>query len=590
MSAMQRTPNIHHLARALPEDERKELHKRITRSLSLATAHEKKVYHAEISPDQREELIRNDIEKLSFLSRFRLWLRRMLGAYSLHQAYIEMRVADLRHELRHSSLRIPEPEQSRIDRRVAGAVLTLYQQLQAGINLLRGYWSSIEHVHEMVSLLVNDTIPDSKRSLEELVGRRELEDIFLNTESKEELKKATVKALNEFVKNIHDSVFDEVKAQVIPLYYLRDLVYFDFGAFFKAFEPATSQRSSSGEPGAAEDNFVNAEMSAVIDKLEELYCAIHLASQAAPIGVEIARAHLRLVSPDAWEEAQAKEHTEIIRTMQRTVRTFRDNTPLVQLIRYYRGDPYHRLLLYTPKLRLRQFYESSLRMRVLGQLDDIFPEIRLRVVGTMVHTIFGPEPGDLYHYRGVAGGNIEKLGLPTFRYVRSLNIAYRMITSVYQNRYQNLLRLLLRIMPPGRRDVSEELHTNITGIEELQTRIEEFDLTLTPEADDGKLFHKLRQASETDRTQQRAYRVMVAQKDREARQMVVEARDHLHGLREQLENLASDSAEQLHERYRAFDPGAAKRSSLEAVLKERILELQNFTKLINQVLAVEEGA
>jgi hypothetical protein len=610
---MNRPPSIHHLARALPEEERRELYKRITRSLSLGSDGERQVYHAEMDPEKRRELVQADIERLGFFSRLRLWLRRLFAGGTEEEAFVEMRLADLRHHLKNSSLEIEDPEQSRVDANVAASVEEFHHDIQSAISLVRKMWSSQDHIRDIVSLLVADAVPGSKYSLDDFVSRRELENIFQNTESKDELRKTTLSALNQYVKEIHDSVFDHAKSHVLVLYYLRDIAHFDFAAFFEAFNRketgagtgdvpggnghhgdngATDGENGSGGEDAEqeeEDRFRDAEMSAAIELLEQLYCAIHLAAQSAPVGIELVRAHLRLASPDDWEESQAKEQAERIRRMQERVRSYREETPLVDLIKFHRGNPYHRLLLYTPKLRLRQFYDSSIKIRVLGELDEAFPEIRTSVIGKLVHTIFGPEPGELRNYRGVAGGNIKKFGLPSFRYVRSVNIAYRMVTRVYQDRYQNLLRLLLRIMPPGRREISEELHSHVTEIEELQTRIEEFDATLAPDADDGKLFHKLRHAMESDRTQQRAYRVMVTQKDREARQMVVETRDHFHGMRERFEELLSSAAEQLRERYKAFDQNAANRSSLDAVLKERVVELRNFTMLMNQILAVEEG-
>jgi hypothetical protein len=287
---------------------------------------------------------------------------------------------------------------------------------------------------------------------------------------------------------------------------------------------------------------------------------------------------------------EARRLTNTFSDVQEAVQDFKETLPWAELVRYHRGDPYHRIILYTPRLRLKQFYRNHLKMKLLQELDESIPRVRHGVVDQMVHSLFDGEPADLQHYQRMPDGNLRKMGLPGLRYVRTLNIAYRMVASVYQRRYQDLVRLLIRIMPPQKKDAGDELQAHASGLEELAPRIEEFDASFAPDADDGKLFHRVRQASSIDRSQQRAYRVMMGQKETEARDMAREVRDHFNGIREQFQDLLQTSSEALKERYKAFDPKRARSSAMEASLQERVVELANFRVLMNQVMVIEEAS
>ncbi len=60
--------------------------------------------------------------------------------------------------------------------------------------------------------------------------------------------------------------------------------------------------------------------------------------------------------------------------------TVHKSLPLENLIRYFMKDPYYELVRSVPELRLHELYVSVLRLRILAELESIFPEIRSKVV------------------------------------------------------------------------------------------------------------------------------------------------------------------------------------------------------------------
>ena len=105
--------------------------------------------------------------------------------------------------------------------------------------------------------------------------------------------------------------------------------------------------------------------------------------------------------------------------------------PFVELMRFLRRDPYFRVSVYMPTLKLREFYHSYLMIRVLSQLDSRFPDIRRGVVDRMVEELFGGPPPPFTYFRPGVQVASDRTGLPGFRHMRSLNLLYAFLPSIH---------------------------------------------------------------------------------------------------------------------------------------------------------------
>jgi hypothetical protein len=242
-----------------------------------------------------------------------------------------------------------------------------------------------------------------------------------------------------------------------------------------------------------------------------------------------------------------------------------------------------------PKLRLREFYQSYLKMRVLSQLDERFGDVRAGVISRMTEELFGGNSPPFEYFRPAVLTAPAKLGLPRFRHVRSANILYNFLRQVYRTRLQEMVRILARVLPVRQRDSSSELVVRVAGVEEALADLEGFDHSFSPDSDDGKAFLRLRYGVEKDITLHRSYRNMVQHKDREVRSIVDLGLEHLRGLRRVFGNMQRTLSDQLRHRYAEADSRVSALDGLDGLLEQYSEKLDLLDKLMKQIAAMEEG-
>jgi hypothetical protein len=243
-----------------------------------------------------------------------------------------------------------------------------------------------------------------------------------------------------------------------------------------------------------------------------------------------------------------------------------------------------------PKLDMREFYQNALTVDVLTQLDERFPRIRAGMVRRMIESIFGREPPDFSHFNANIPEGLSKLGLRGFRHVHSLNILYNYIHQIYRNRHQELVHTVGELLPTRNKNVSNDLAYHSAGIEDLVEKIRTFDYSFSPEGDNGKRYYRLRYAVERDASQHRLFQEFVSQIDREASSLTRQGVDHLQGLERIFRELITDMPPGLADQFRRRFAALERPPALDALLKERVVEFANVSRLLGQLLSIEAGS
>ena len=269
--------------------------------------------------------------------------------------------------------------------------------------------------------------------------------------------------------------------------------------------------------------------------------------------------------------------------------TMLERVPFADIIRFYRRDPWIRIIGYVPKVRLRDFYTSYLTIHLLSQLDERFSQIRTGVVDRMTRELFGGTPPTFEYYRPGVQSAPDGSTLPAMGFMRSLAVAYNFLRYLYRGRMQEMVRILSRVLPVRQRDSSSDLVVHVAGIEESLAKLEEFDRSFSPDSEEGKAFYRVRYGVEKDPTLQRSYRNLVHQRDREAQNLLSSTIEHLRGLNRVFDNIERGLSDQLRERYAAADHRVNALDGLDRLLEEYRTKLDRFDRLIRQVRATEEG-
>lgn len=600
MSPMQ---GFEQLARGLDEDERKSLQRRIRESLSLTDDTGTSSYAAELQNAERKRVIEREMARLGLWDRLVFWFRRLISTKTDDVVFLQLKLDKMGARVQNRGGDWIDLESRMITPEGAKRFYSLYRSAYPVIPAFIGIWKNVDRFQGMVEYLLRQRIPDSKTDLQDFMTMKDIQDVFLEKESRAEIRRELLSRLDKYIDGIHPDVFRHLEDGIWPIYYMRDIGLFPYSDFFALFRVDIGLEP----PGEEAPKFTSASFADAMAICEQLYFALYNAKRSGSkfeLHDELIRYYLysRSVKRENEEEPESyKEVEEAVESIDLSeVKQFKESLhelaeaaikldqefPFVDLIKWYHEDPYYRFLVYLPKLNLKDFYHAALKIRILSRLDKRFHDVRLGVVGRMIHRIFNQEPPDFEHYRSTIHASIQKLGLPTFKYMKSLNILYNYIVRRYRGGMQEFVRVLNRITPIRLRSSGRDLLLVSAGLEDIAEKIEKFDQSFAPDADEGKAFFRVRYAVEKDLAQQRAYRAMVLQRDKEARTLIDKGLELIEEVLAALQVLQRNQSPSMAEKYRQF---AAPGSNFDSALQKHIEELEMLRKLITQLVAIEEG-
>lgn len=612
------------LALALTDEERRELLRKISRSLSLKSSQEQPIFRHEIPDHELHGRIEEEIDHLGFWRRVLFMLRRIFTTKPHDQAYIEFRLHEMRRRVRSACPAMGHVESHSVPEEVANAAWEVYRAAYPLIPMFLDFWKSGKYLQDCIEYVLGHRIPSARTDLLDFVSMEEMQDAFMETELKRDVRKLVVERMGTYLDDIPDDLFSHLEEGVLPIYYLRPLCLLDYNRFFSVF---------GFDPGIAPPEerppFKVAPVSAALPLVEKLFYGLHSSarlSRGFHVHLDLLDRYLELkeqeeagetveadaeaaagvkatgtdaregAEPDEADQPAYEKRRERIQNLKEQLTSLHtaaqrlgEHIPFPEVVRYYRRDPWHRIAAYLPKLRLRDFHQSYLTMRVLSQLDARFGEVRSGVVARMSEYLFGDNPPTFEYFRPAVLSAPDKLGLPGFRHVRSVTILYNFLRFVYRRKMQETVRILSRILPARQRDSSSGLVIHVAGVEQTLSDLAEFDQSFAPDSDDGKAFFRVRYGVEKDITLHKSYRNIVQQKDREVRSMVNVGREHLRGLLQFFRNAQRTLTDQLRQRYAEADQMVSPVDGLDGLFDEFAGKIEKLEKLMKQVIAMEEG-
>jgi hypothetical protein len=589
--------------RALSESDRNALEQQINRALSLDRETREQIFHGDLSQEQRRKLIDSEMEKMSPRDRVRFKMRRTVTGKSGDAAYIDFKLSQMKEKVRERRKGLVDFEDRVLLPGFAEEIFDLYRKVYPLIPFFKSVWRTPHVLRLMVEFLLRKRIPNSKSDLSDFISFNEMQSLFRRTESRKGLENEVMRRINEYLSAISEAELQELAAGISPLYYLRDLVLFDFVEFFNRF-----QYDPIGDPREVDPTFHEAAYANTLDLVEQLYVGIHTASRVpkeVPVHREPIALYLSFQGRSAEETGERdvesiemepdvdkgmvegvitrmEELTEAVIALQEVVL-------IPQIVKVLRGDPFYRFMVYLPKLRLREFYLARLKLRCLSRLDDRFHDVRMGMLGRMIQEILPKPLVEFEFYRSTIQASVKKLGLPGFKYVKSLNVLYNFIMQRFQGRMADTMRILTRILPARAHHNAGDLTLHAANIEDVADRINEFDLSFSPESDEGKTFYRVRYSLEKDYSQQQQYKAIIFQKDREARTILEKGMEHFSQVQEIFESIRKAKSPHLNERYGHYDSTSADDRPVDHLVENYIEELRKFRKLLNQIIIMEEG-
>lgn len=588
---------IHDLARALTEEERRSLLDKIKQSLSIDQQKKERIIHSELRHERRSELIEADIRSLRFWERVRLWFMRLFSKKSDEEVFIQFRLDQSKDRVRSRNDALADFD----NRVILPAFPEEIRSLCRAILPIRAFflflWKDTDSLRRMLDYLISTKIPDSKTTLNQFCSTQEMQETFRASESRSQLKQLVLDRIAEYVDRIPPSVMAELEEGLHPLYLLKELAMYDFEGLYVQFQ-------SSEEAAVSPDvvTFQGASIHRVLEYIEALYLALYSSAQIKgepnlykeTLNYYIAHRDApegEVPEPPYPDLEEALSLRRSILAAVKRANTLWSELPLSDLIRYFSGDPYYRFIAYTPKLRLAEFYYSNLKMEMLAELDRRFNDLRMGVIGQMMQDVFpnGLRQFDYFHPEIQSG--IKRAGVGELNVFRTLQVIETFMRDVSQTGLVEFLRVLGRLIPARGREVGADMTLYIAGFEDVGERIRDFDLSFSPESDEGKTFYRYRySASERDSTYLGAYKALVVQKDRDARAIIEKFADQVRGVRTGLQIIKKGNRSGLNERFRMIAPATQAGRSFDTVLNNYLHILETTEKILNHIIVIEAEA
>jgi hypothetical protein len=586
---------VDELARALSDKERKALLERIAQSLSMHGDDRRRIIHGELRQERRAELIAADMNRLTVWERFRLWIKRVLSGRADEDVFLKFRLGQARERVRLGDDELVDFKNRVLLAGLPEAIRPLCRGIVETRDFFYVLWKDTDSLRQVLDYLLAKRVPDAKRSLNQFCSSREMQETFRITESRNQLKKLVLDRVSEYVDRIPPSVMEEIEEGLKPLYLLKDLATYDFDDFFVQFQSSEDEARSSGEV-----HFHGAAGHRVLDRLEELYLALYSVGRIrgeATIYPEVLNYYLavRNGTIDPANPVEIPESADIstlrnsIMKVVQEARRIRDEIPMVDIIRFFRNDPYYRFLAYVPRLKLRDFYYSNLKIEVLQELDQRFHDLRMGALGQMIQEVFPQGLKQFEYFHPEIQSAIKRAGVGQLLVYRSLQVVHTFISSIYRGGLLEFMRIMGRLMPVRTtRQSGVDLTLSIASLDDVAERLRNFDLSFSPDADDGKTFYRFRHtSSDRDSGQIAAFKALVLQKDRDAGVIIEKFQDQMRALQQAFQAVKRSAHQQLNERYQAFESTLADDRPFDSRLESYTRSLENTEKILNQMIRID---
>jgi len=225
------------------------------------------------------------------------------------------------------------------------------------------------------------------------------------------------------------------------------------------------------------------------------------------------------------------------------------------------------------------------------ELQDRLEDVKERVIDRKIQELLrGQRLVEFEHYRDYPDLDLRKLGLPRFGCLRSLSLLYNYLRMQFKGATQEAAQLVAVTVLANNRILQSRLSQQISGLEDLEARLVLFDRTLSPDEDDGKQLAKVRAGLAADLTLQKTYRALVAQKDREARDLIDKAREFLTGVRRIFDDVRTSQMENTRSLLKTIHLYRGRNQTLGQIVNGRSEAIGGFQKLMDQLLEIEKGS
>jgi len=586
---------LEELSKELPEKERKELLERIGKRMEHEEGEEP--VPVELHEDERRKIIAFEMKKAGGWVRFLLWLRTFFTGKPRTEVFMDIRLGQLKTHIRSVSPGITGFESRDLSVKFARKLYDVFLAAQRVQGVYHALTSDKAVRGAAYAWYVDQKLEKAKTTIDDFVGTAEMEEIFAQTGQTDEISKKLSLRLNDYVRSIPESLMLQLEEQARLHLSLGRLASFPFTSFFRYFNCALGDTIDPKYPP-----FENAPVMLTLDLMEKLHVAFGLLHRSAPdylYAEEPVAYYMYLragLKPGAegGEERIASELGQLradVLALAKEIDAFEAAVPLLDLLRFFRKDPWFQLVFNAPRLYLKTLYFTTLKTRLGVELEERLGTIKERVIDRKVQELLkGQRVTEFSYYRENPDFDFRKLGLPFFSCIRSLTLSYNFLLMHFKGAMQEAAQIVAGTALANNRILQSRLTLNISGLEDMEARIVLFDRSLSPDEEDGKQLGRFRFSVATDLLLQKTYRSFVSQKDRDARDLIDKTREFLIGVRKIFDDIRTSTFENTRSLLKTIHLYRGRNQTFGQILNARSEAIGAFLKLLDQLLEIEKGS
>ena len=571
---------LEELSYSLSEKERNILLERINKSIEQPEEPEQDDDAARKERD-RNNFIENELQQLTWLRKFFMKIRCRLTGRKIGEIVIEHQMTKLKKSISRRQPGITGFESRNLSPEFGKKVFDIYSLTFSLREMYRKLWLEPGVYESCCLFIMRSMYENSKNQLDEFITIDEMVDMYSKTGKREDIIKESEGRIFEYIESIPDIIFSEIEQSIAPIYKLKELILFHYTALFQKFS-FTQNRSGDGQ-----HFFKNASAMLCLDHLKDLYIAIMSAAELDE-HIPINKFLIEYLNSLGEDDVISEDFHESFKTLILSAKIFARNMPLLEIIQYFRKEPYLRIEYSLKRKSFKDFYRSILQMKAKDEVLKSYPEIQKEYIEREITRIFkGQHFQEFRNYRMYASIDHQKMGLPFFTHTKSLNILYNYIKCFYQSLFSDVISILEKGILSQNRITRDRLMTHSVALQELEDKINMSDRSLAPEAEDGKLFHKLRMTLVSEPSQQRMYRTLVVNKNREVKSLIDWGEEALAGLEKIFNELVTSESNAIKVQLNKHYLMKGKSITLVSILKERANHIREFRRVLAQIIKLE---
>ena len=527
------------LSTSITEKERRDLLKKINLSMNINPGIDESIYNVEMNKDERSRMLIEDLKNLTFFEKILLKIKQLFSGKSEGAVYTDLRFKQLKKSINRKMPGITGFETRNISRKMADIVYALYMKSAPLIDVFRDFWSQGETFHLVLSELINEQMDGAVREIDDLITDEEIEKILYDRETKSAIREEVLKKLNIHVKKIPKKIFDDIEDEIMPLYYFRSIILFPYPQFLKlfGFNPADAGGSFS---------FKSASAMLCLEYLEKLYYAVYMVQKVStPIRInDLIGKYFAVEKTEDYGEAEEDEDEDEddeknqltggelqwfyskLNDINTECRKVSRKVPLIELIKYFRNDIYYKLAFYIPRLKLKDFYYANLKIHLLEQVDSKYTNARNVLIEKNINRFFNNlQMKKFLHYRYYTSFDYSKIGVTYFHHVKTMEILFNYLDHYYNKIYRSMIDVVTRILFSQDKITINSVMVNLSALDDAYIKIQDFDNSLGPDEEDGKLFLRLRYGLGNDNAYLKMYKSFIAQKNKTTKDIITKSID-----------------------------------------------------------------